>query len=322
MSHILATGQKITLTYDQRGQLTRAALSGGRVITYTIDGEGKRLSRSADGILTAYYFHDFAGRLTAEIEIGGALRTHFVYASQSHSPDYMIKGGAKFYFAKDQLGSIRAVVNADTGFVAQAIHYDEFGKVLADSNPGFQPFGFAGGHFDYETGLVRFGARDYDAEVGRWLSKDPILFAGGDGNLYSYVANDPINWIDPSGEFLVAPIVIGGLVSGGIELGSQLIQNGGNLQCVDWGSVAREGAIGAALGGVLGNINKFGKVGQSIGKFGQRALQNTPIGPGGSLNRGAIRIGIGNHNKDAIFRLGLPGKGNKIDLINLGRSLN
>ena len=52
---------------------------------------------------------------------------------------------------------------------------------------------------DY-TGLVRFGARDYDAVTGRWTAKDPILFAGGDSNLYSYVHSDPVNFIDPSGE--------------------------------------------------------------------------------------------------------------------------
>jgi RHS repeat-associated protein len=54
-----------------------------------------------------------------------------------------------------------------------------------DSNPGFQPFGFAGGLYDRDTGLVRFGARDYDAETGRWTARDPILFAGGQGNLYA-----------------------------------------------------------------------------------------------------------------------------------------
>lgn len=79
-------------------------------------------------------------------------------------------------------------------------HYDEFGRVLADTNPGFQPFGFAGGHFDFETGLVRFGARDYDAEVGRWTARDPILFIGGTSNLFEYAFNDSVNLIDPSGE--------------------------------------------------------------------------------------------------------------------------
>ncbi len=47
---------------------------------------------------------------------------------------------------------------------------DAWGQVLADSSPGFQPFGFAGGLWDRDTGLVRFGARDYDPEVGRWTS--------------------------------------------------------------------------------------------------------------------------------------------------------
>jgi RHS repeat-associated protein len=68
-----------------------------------------------------------------------------------------------------------------------------------DSNPGFQPFGFAGGPYDVDTKLVRFGARDYDAETGRWAAKDPILFAGGDANLYAYVSNDPVNNIDSYG---------------------------------------------------------------------------------------------------------------------------
>jgi len=79
------------------------------------------------------------------------------------------------------------------------MNYNEFGNVLSDTNPGFQPFGFAGGIYDQDTGLVRFGARDYDPETGRWTAKDPILFAGGDTNLYGYTLNDPVNFIDPSG---------------------------------------------------------------------------------------------------------------------------
>ncbi|MFZ1827466.1 MAG: RHS repeat-associated core domain-containing protein [Candidatus Competibacteraceae bacterium] len=63
--------------------------------------------------------------------------------------------------------------------------------MILDTNPGFQPFGFAGGLYDQDTGLVRFGARDYDPETGRWTAKDPILFAGGDANLFAYVAAIP-----------------------------------------------------------------------------------------------------------------------------------
>ena len=77
--------------------------------------------------------------------------------------------------------------------------YDTFGNVIADTNPGFQPLGFAGGLHDRDLKLVRFGARDYDPETGRWTAKDPIGFAGGDTNLFGYTANDPVNFIDPLG---------------------------------------------------------------------------------------------------------------------------
>lgn len=69
----------------------------------------------------------------------------------------------------------------------------------AKTNPGFQPFAFAGGIHDLDTGFVRFGARDYDPSVGRWTAKDPILFSGGQVNLYVYVGNDPVNLVDPLG---------------------------------------------------------------------------------------------------------------------------
>lgn len=77
---------------------------------------------------------------------------------------------------------------------------DQFGNATS-STWGVQPFAFAGGLYDNQTGLVRFGVRDYDAQVGRWVSKDPIRFEAGDANLYSYVLGDPINRSDPNGMF-------------------------------------------------------------------------------------------------------------------------
>jgi RHS repeat-associated protein len=96
------------------------------------------------------------------------------------------------------LGSPRLVVDIATNTVVQRMDYDVWGNVIQDSNPGFQPFGFAGGLYDRDTRLVRFGARDYDAETGRWTAKDPIGLAGG-LNTYAYVGNNPVNYIDPFG---------------------------------------------------------------------------------------------------------------------------
>jgi RHS repeat-associated protein len=111
----------------------------------------------------------------------------------------MLRDGKAYRLIGDHLGSVRMVIDADTGDVAQRMDYDAWGKITYDSNPGFQPFGYAGGIYDPDTGLTRFGARDYDAEVGRWTAKDPILFEGGDWNLFAYVSGNPVNYIDRNG---------------------------------------------------------------------------------------------------------------------------
>jgi RHS repeat-associated protein len=121
-------------------------------------------------------------------------------------PEYMVRGGVTYRLVTDQVGSVRLVVNASTGAVVQRIDYDSFGNVLTDDTPGFQPFGFAGGLYDRDTKLVRFGARDYDAETGRWTAKDPIAFRAGSANLYDYALYDPINWFDPKGLAVNSPM--------------------------------------------------------------------------------------------------------------------
>ncbi len=101
----------------------------------------------------------------AELDGTGTVVSRFVYASKGNVPDYMLKGGVTYRIISDHLGSPRLVVNITTGTIVQRMDYDEFGQVITDTNPGFQPFGFA----------------------------------GGDTNLYGYVLGDPVNWIDPEG---------------------------------------------------------------------------------------------------------------------------
>jgi RHS repeat-associated protein len=196
--------------------------SSGKNINYFLDGELKRSTKAyltdLGNLERITYVYDKDGRLIGESTLPENIYvSRFIYASQAHSPDYMVtnRDGTikKYFFVKDQLGSILEVVD-DTGNIAQELEYDDFGQVVRDTNPGFQPFGFAGGLYDVDTGLTHFGARDYNPETGRWLERDPILFGGGQENLYVYMNNDPINNIDPSG--LGAAGAIGGVVGIGI----------------------------------------------------------------------------------------------------------
>jgi RHS repeat-associated protein len=200
---------RVEYRYDSLGALAQAirttkSATTGLAVTdtfdYLNDGLGRRIERKKNLSLQERYVYDESGRLIAELSTTGRIKYHFVYATMSHSPDYLIQGANRFKFIHDHLGSVRMVVNATTGEVKSRMDYDEFGVLLPGSlASGFTPFGFAGGIRDAATGLVRFGARDYDPGVGRWTSKDPILFGGGDTNLYSYTFADPVNFIDPMG---------------------------------------------------------------------------------------------------------------------------
>jgi len=185
--------------YDALGNLRKVVFPGGRTIEYVIDGENRRVGKKIDGALVQGWLYADQLQIVAELDSSNTVVSRFVYGSHSNVPDYMIKGGVTYRILSDHLGSPRLVVNTADGTVVQSLSYAEFGNVLADTNSGFQPFGFAGGLYDRDTGLTRFGARDYDPHTGRWTAKDPIGFLGGDANLYGYVSNDPVNWIDPSG---------------------------------------------------------------------------------------------------------------------------
>ncbi len=190
--------QTTTYNYDVTGNLRQVSLPSGTLIEYVIDGQNRRIGKKVNGTLTQGWLYEDSLKPVAELDGSNNLVSRFVYGS-SNTPDYMIKGSVIYRIISDHLGSVRLVVNTTTGNIVQQLEYDEFGVVLMDTNPGFQSFGFAGGLYDSQTFLVRFGGRDYDAETGRWTAKDRSLFAGGDTNLYVYVLHDPINLIDIEG---------------------------------------------------------------------------------------------------------------------------
>ncbi len=187
--------------YDDFGNLMSVTLPSGDKIEYIIDGLNRRIGRKFNGVVTNRWI--YAGPLhpAAEVDSVGNIIA-------SYHGSYMKRGDTLYSIVRDHLGSVRVIINSETGDVVQRIDYDEFGNIISDSNPSFQPFGYAGGIYDSQTKLVRFGARDYDAVSGRWISKDPIGFKGGVSNFYEYCVNDPINLVDLNGKQVMIEIDI------------------------------------------------------------------------------------------------------------------
>jgi RHS repeat-associated protein len=184
--------------YDAAGALRWVVLPTGTRVDYVIDPAGRRIGKRVNGVLAQAFLYESTLRIAAELTPGGAVLSRFVYGMELNVPEYMERNGKRYRFVIDHRGSVRLVVEATTGAVVQRIDYDEYGRVVSNSNPAWQPFGYAGGLFDDVTQLVRFGARDYDAAGGRFTQEDPIGLAGG-MNLYGFAAGDPVNYSDPFG---------------------------------------------------------------------------------------------------------------------------
>jgi RHS repeat-associated protein len=201
------SGKTTTYSYDELGALVSVALEDGTRIDYVVDATGRRVGKKLNGALDRGWLYE-GMRPVAEIDGTGAVVARFVYATRPHVPDMIWKAGVLYRLITDELGSVRLVVDSSTGVVAQRLDYDAWGNVVNDTSPGFQPFGYAGGLWDPLTRLTRYGARDYDAETGRWTNKDPARFMGGDTNLFAYARNDPVNHLDTTGLVIdVAPNV-------------------------------------------------------------------------------------------------------------------
>ena len=190
------SGQTTSYNYDALGNLRQVTLPGGTQIEYLIDGQNRRIGKKINSTRVQGFLYQGQLKPVAELDGNENIVSRFVYAVGVNVPDYLVKGGVTYRILKDHLGSPRLVVDISTGMIAQRMDYDEYGKVLADSNPGFQPFGFAGGIYDRDAGLVRFGARDYEAGSGRWMSHDPRLTR----NFFKYSLNNPVNYLDRNGE--------------------------------------------------------------------------------------------------------------------------
>jgi len=193
--------------YSSRGELLSVTLPDPTLIEYEHDPLGRRVGKKVNGVITEKYLWQRLTRLLTIYDGSDNLVMRFEYAD-GRMPVAMTKGGSTYYLTYDQVGSLRVVADS-SGNVIKRVDYDSFGNIISDTNPLFTvPFGFAGGLHDRDTGLIRFGFRDYDPDVGRWTAKDPILFTGGDTDLYGYCLNDPVNSIDPKGQFIFSGVAL------------------------------------------------------------------------------------------------------------------
>ncbi len=273
----IQAGKTTSYRYDLRGNLHQVALPDGRNIVYLIDGRHRRVGKKVDGVLQKGFLYQDALNPVAELDGNGRVVSRFVYGSRSNTPDYMIKNGQHYRILSDHLGSPRLIIDTTTGAVIQRMDYDAYGRVIRDSNPGFQPFGFAGGLYDPDTGLTRFGSRDYDAETGRWTSKDPIGFAGGDTNLYGYVLGDPVNFIDEEGKCGPACAIVAGAIVGGFSSGITTFIETGDI------TAGLESLASGSLGGAVAVLSFMAAPQTFFGTFAA-IIFDTAITAAGNLS--------------------------------------
>ncbi|WP_428737715.1 RHS repeat-associated core domain-containing protein [Sulfurimonas sp.] len=186
-----------TYSYNSQGTLTKV-VTPTNTIEYILNPLGQRVAKKVDGTITEKYLWADLTTLLATLDANNNIIQRYNY-TDSRVPTSMQQDGETYYLHYDQVGTLKAISDTNHNIVKE-ITYDTYGNIQNDTNPNFQiPFGFAGGLQDQDTQLVHFGYREYDPYTGKWTTKDPIDFSGGDSNLYGYVLQDPVNLVDPEG---------------------------------------------------------------------------------------------------------------------------
>jgi len=234
----LTSAEDFTYTYDYENRLTGVVKVVGGITTTVIfkyDPFGRRIqkhvSTTQNGqnvVKTYYYAYDREDVILERLSTstGGVTTntdTKYAHGPGLDEPLAVAKGNSVYYYHADGVGSIVALTNG-TEATVEGYTYETFGKFQRYGNAVQNTYGFTGREYDEETGLYYYRARYYDPETGRFISKDPIGFAGGDANQYNYVLGDPVNFLDPLGLWYIDfnfSLAYWGGVTGGIIIGSE-----------------------------------------------------------------------------------------------------
>jgi RHS repeat-associated protein len=168
--------------YDPLGRRVEKLLPGPEVHTYVYDGED-------------ILWQDFTS-LIMEAGMPDPAPHLYIHGPGIDEPLAVEHGnGAIWYYHSDGLGSVVRATDYD-GDIVHTRRYDAFGQPQEGAE--LAGYAYTGREWDPETGLYYYRGRYYDPKIGIFISEDPIGFEGGI-NLFTYVKNDPVNWVDPLG---------------------------------------------------------------------------------------------------------------------------
>ncbi|MBU7022412.1 MAG: hypothetical protein HXS41_15280, partial [Theionarchaea archaeon] len=183
-------------TYDYANRLTRVEKNSVTLGEYKYDGIGRRLQVTENDVTTTYIYFG-ASVLYEENSTGSA---SYVYGPTGRiAKRTTIQGESNvFYYHTDHIGSTRQITDNDKNIVA-ATTYHPFGEACIEE--GSEDYLFSGQERD-ATGLYYCGARYYDPEIGRFITRDPfrgMISNPQSLNGYSYCQNNPVRYVDPMG---------------------------------------------------------------------------------------------------------------------------
>lgn len=179
-----------TFTWDAVDRIASVTI-GGNVTSFVYDGAGRRVIEKLNGTEVRRWVWGGGPQPIEERDASNAVTKRF-YAGLGEQI-----AGVNYYYAADHLGSIREMTDG-AGAVRARYSYGPYGQRTKVSGDLEASYGFTGFLRHQASGLDLTVYRAYDANLGRWLSRDPI--GEGDGpNLYAFVQNNPINYFDPDG---------------------------------------------------------------------------------------------------------------------------
>ena len=178
------------IQYNVLNLPSTVSFSDGSTITYTYGADGTKL-RTVHKIGSTTTTTDYCGNVIYENGVQKLLLTEEGYITLSDSKYH--------YYLKDHQGNNRVVIS-QSGTVEETSHYYPFGGTFASAG-NVQPYKYNGKEYDSKKGLnwYDYGARHYDAALGRFETVDPSAENYFKTSLYAYCGNSPISRIDPTG---------------------------------------------------------------------------------------------------------------------------